>query len=73
MVNYSGSGVLVLVQATGGGYEEENRLKITIDGTVWKQYLGIAEDVGTNGWNIADDDNDDNDDNDGDDQQDEYL
>jgi hypothetical protein len=59
-VDYSGSGVLLLVDAYGGAYKINNRLKITIDGVVWKEYSGIAHQVGASGWNILDNQSDEN-------------
>ena len=60
-VDYSGSGVLLYVQAYGRWVEPlNNRLRITIDGEVWRNYTGLAKTVGANGWNILDDSSDQN-------------
>lgn len=58
-VDYSGSGVLLFAQAYSY-WGANNRLRITIDGVVWRDYTGRANDVGANGWNLVDDSNDHN-------------
>ncbi|TFH00780.1 MAG: hypothetical protein E4H13_06605 [Calditrichales bacterium] len=54
------TGILLMVQATGGGDYAGNELKISIDGAIWKDYKGNANSVGTNGWLIVDDTEDQN-------------
>lgn len=40
--------------AFGGHYDSGNKLRITIDGVVWRLYTGEAQFVGASGWNIVD-------------------
>lgn len=56
-VDYSGSGILVFAQAYSYWVQNTgNRLRITIDGAVWRDYTNtIYNGAGTNGWNILDD------------------
>ncbi|MGA1842915.1 MAG: hypothetical protein ACMUIU_20050 [bacterium] len=62
VVDYSGSGVLVMVQGFNGHYVSNTRLRITIDGVIWKDYTGSSGSgsVGANGWDIVDDSYDEN-------------
>ena len=59
-VDYHGEGVLLMVQAFGGAFSPANRLRITVDGNVWKEYTGDVPGHGATGWNIVDDGKDDN-------------
>ena len=55
IVDHNGEGVLVFLQAFGSGYNEANKLRVSLDERVWKEYTGFAADIGAGGWNLADD------------------
>jgi len=59
-VDYHGEGVLLMVEAFGGAFSANNRLRISIDGNVWREYSGDIPSRGSSGWNIIDDTEDKN-------------
>jgi len=60
VVDTASSGVLLMIQATGGSWSSSNRVKITIDDSLWREYTGVVNSVGNLGWMIVDDTADDN-------------
>lgn len=59
--NYSGKGILLLVQAYAGDSVADNILRITLDGTIWREYVGESFTSGiVDEWDLADNNVDDN-------------